>query len=806
MNKQIRMCVFAPEIHDTISQEIISGILTRARTLGIDITIIAAGGVNRHDRSSNEDAILYRKVIESVKFDGAIVMAGSFSNHATTKEVIDFLSFIPKDYPLVNLSLKIPGYSSLLVDNISPLEQLVDHLINKHNKKRIMFIKGPDGQDEAEDRLQGYKNGLLKNDYEVDENLIFSGNFSPHSGAEAIKKLIESGQELPDAIVCADDDTCLGVYSELKRHNIDIQKQNIAVTGFDNMDYTKSMEPALTSVDQSFILQGEEAVNSLLTIIKVSKCKDNLYKPRVIYRESCGCSVENSNTGEGGNVDEEYYSGLIYYSIDEIEIEGLEEHINDITTNIYKFVSDPSYRFTSVIEGYIDRYKYRGYNLKVIADIISQLNRRIVPQLDKDDLILYMEQIDYINNKIIDTITKEKVREYRSFNEQSSELDAILMQLATCMSYNELLEALEQNFFYLGIKSMSLIFPNSDNLMLKDISSKVFEKDDSLNRSRKDYCTLYLPIFYQYDFGYCRVKILLNSFHIAEVIAFQISRALYLITLFNNLNEKIFELETSYRDLRATKELLLESEQLANLGGLVAGFTHEINSPIGVGVTATSHLQEQVDKIKKGFEINLIKKSDLESFIKLADESVKIIMSNLNRTASLIHGFKQIAVDQASEILRSFEVGAYLKDVIHSLTPIFKPTKHIVKIDVPESIFIESYPGAISQIITNLVQNSIKHGFENKESGAVYISAEKKENNILIRYSDNGCGVSSDVVEKIFESYYSTKIGSGGSGLGLAIVKQLIEDKLNGSVKCNSTEGEGIEFIIEFPLILEKEL
>lgn len=805
MNKQIRICVFAPEIHDTISQEIISGVLTRARTLGIDITIIAAGGVNRHDRSSNEDAVLYRKVLESVKFDGAIVMAGSFSNHATTKEVIDFLSFIPKDYPLVNLSLKIPGYSSLLVDNISPLEELVDHLINKHNKKRIMFIKGPDGQDEAEDRLQGYKNGLTKNNYEINDELIFKGNFSPHSGAEAVKKLIESGQELPDAIVCADDDTCLGVYSELKRLNIDIKSHNIAVTGFDNMDYTKSMDPSLTTVDQSFILQGEEAVNSLLTLIKVSKCEDNLYKPRVIYRDSCGCSVQNSDS-DGYENSEKDYSDLIYYSIDEIEIDGLEEHINDITSNIYKFISDSSYRFTSVIEGYIDRYKYRGYNLKVISDIISQLTRRVVSKLGKDELLLYMEQVDYINNKIIDTITKEKVREYRSFNEQSSELDAILMQLATCMSYNELLEALEKNFFYLGIKSMSLVFPSTENQMLKNISLKVFEKDDSLNRSRKDYCTLYLPIFYQYDFGYCKVKILLNSFHIAEVIAFQISRALYLITLFNNLNEKIFELETSYRDLRATKELLLESEQLANLGGLVAGFTHEINSPIGVGVTATSHLQEQVENIKKSFEGNLIKKSDLENFIKTADESVEIIMSNLNRTASLIHGFKQIAVDQASEILRSFEVGSYLKDVIHSLTPIFKPTSHIVKIDVPESIFIESYPGAISQIITNLIQNSIKHGFENIKNGVIYISAERKNNNILIRFKDNGCGVGNDVVDKIFESYYSTKIGSGGSGLGLAIVKQLIEEKLNGSIRCVSTKGEGLEFFIEFPLILEKEL
>lgn len=797
MEKQKKICVLAPELHDTVSQEIISGILSRSRALAIEVTIVSAGGVNRHDRTKNEEAILYSQVLDIVKFDGLIIMTGSFSNHATADEVKGFFKFIPKDFPVVSLSMELPRFISLVVDNITPIKEIVEHLVDEHNKKRIMFIKGPEGQDEAEDRFKGYLEGLESRGIAVNQELIFTGDFSPPSGSNAIKKIVESGIKLPDAVVCSDDDTALGVYSELKKQGL--FDKGVSVTGFDNMEYTKSMDPQLTTVDQSFINQGQQALNILLNIINKCDFKEEQYLPKVIFRESCGCS-SLFNIDETSEVpSDNLYSELIYHNIEELQIDGLERHISDITSHIYKFVEDSSYKFTHVLDGYISRYKYKGYSLKIISDIVGQLTRRIINQLKGDHLILYFEQIEEINSNIIKAISQEKVREYRSFNEQSSELDAVLMELATCMTFNELLEAMEKNFFYLGIKRMSLVFPNSKDPMLKNISKKVFEKDDSLNRSRKEYCTLFLPIFYHYDFGYCKVDIVLNSFHIAEVITFQISRALYLITLFNNLNDKIFELEKSYRDLRATKELLLESEQLANLGGLVAGFTHEINSPIGVGVTATSHLIEVIKKLNKDFSSKNIKKSDLEEFINSANESGNIIMSNLNRTASLIQGFKQIAVDQASEVLRTFELGAYLKEVIHSLTPILKPTSHSIDIEINENLYVESYPGAISQIVTNLIQNSLKHGFENMEMGIIKLTAYSKDGSVLIDYRDNGCGIENKNIKNIFESYYSTKIGQGGSGLGLAIIKQLVEEKLGGTIICESDLGKGVLFHINFP-------
>lgn len=804
--KKLNICVFAPEIHDTISQDVVTGIISRGKLLGVNISIVAAGGVNMHDRMPNEDSRLYRDVLELGIYDGIIALTGSFSNHATYEEVVKFFKFIPDDYPLVNISIKIPGFPALLTDNVTPIKKMISHLIDNHNKKRFMFIKGPEGQSEAYDRYKGFVEVLESKGIDLYDELIFEGSFSPQAGSKAVRSLINSGLELPDAIICADDDTALGVYSELKKQNINILEENISVTGFDNMEYTKSMTPSLTTIDQSFVVQGQRAVDAVVDLIKSGDRKDIYYEPKLVIRESCGCDFGQSYDGMISQPDDSETFTKIYSTMEETEVDGLESHIDEIMSSVYKFVDDSEFNFFKTIDKYIDMYTYKGYNVKTLSDIIGQLNRMVIPQLKDDHLLKYLQVIESVDSKIIDTVTHERIRDYRSFSEQSSELDAILMHLATCYTYNELVTALERNFFYLGIKDLSFTFfgdQNGDiNHMLRDLTDRDLSKDDSLNRSLKSYCTLYLPIFTKSNYGFCKLKIIQSSFHIAEVLSFQISKTLYLIELLNDLNDKIFELETSYRDLRETKELLLESEQLANLGGLVAGFTHEINSPIGVGVTATSHIQEITNNITKLFNSNSMKKSDLDNYFNVVNESLAIVMTNLNRTASLIHGFKQIAVDQASEILRSFEIGSYIKEIVHSLTPILKPTKHSVTVNIDKDIYIESYPGAISQILTNLIQNSLKHGFESVESGNITFNIYSKDESLFIEYSDDGCGIKDGDIDKIFESYYSTKIGQGGSGLGLAIIKELVETKLKGSISCESKEDEGIKFTLICPIEL----
>ncbi|MGL1891481.1 MAG: ATP-binding protein [Spirochaetaceae bacterium] len=793
MSKQLKVCVFAPEIHDTISGEIISGILNRSVTLSVEITIVSAGKAVNQKEDFNKSK-LYKDVIKNSNFDGIIILTGAFtSGEITSKELESFLTFIPKSLPVVSLSVKLNGFVSILSDNTTPIFNIVNHLINVHDKKTIMFIKGPEGQPEAEDRFKGYCSALKEHDIEIDEQYIFRGDFTPHKGANAVKDLLEMGIAIPEAIVCADDDTALGVYAELKRNKIDFSNGGIAITGFDNMGYTRTMDPRLTTVAQSFTTQGIIGLNTLISVIGETELKDTFYQPKVLYRESCGCTPLFHT--------EEKYTDLsnkeiISSRFDDVNIDGFEDHIDSIDQNINQFVIDDTHNFIPIIEEYIRMYRYKGYNLKILLEVIHQISGRVILKLDRDQLIYYLNQVEQVTELIVEAINNEKSREFRNFSEQSSELDSILMNLATCMSYSELKSKLDGNFFYLGIKSISLNFNGNISRGLEVLDGVVFEKDDSLNRSKKQYCSLYLPISSKSHTGYCNLRILLNSFHIGEVLSFQISRALYLIDLFNSLNDKIHEVESSYSDLRSAKDMLTQSEQLATLGGLVAGFTHEISTPIGVGVTATSYASEEFKSLKKAFVSNKLKKSDMGDFIENTEKTLDIIMTNLKRTSALINGFKQIAVDQASEVKREFELSSYINDVFSSLSPMLHKERYNIIVDVPGDIVVNSYPGAVSQIITNLVQNSIRHGFENQDTGEIHLLVKKTKKNLLVTYSDTGCGINKENLSKVFESYYSTKIGKGGSGLGLSIVKQLVEEKLGGTIACESIVGKGTKFIL----------
>ncbi|MBD3669627.1 MAG: PAS domain S-box protein [Gammaproteobacteria bacterium] len=265
------------------------------------------------------------------------------------------------------------------------------------------------------------------------------------------------------------------------------------------------------------------------------------------------------------------------------------------------------------------------------------------------------------------------------------------------------------------------------------------------------------------------------------------------------VQERTNQLEASLEDLKRAQKHLVDTEKMAALGGLVAGVAHEINTPIGIGVTAASHLQMQLDEYSELYDKNELKRSDFEDLLTAATESTGILMNNLNRAAEMIRSFKQVAVDQSSESPRRFEICSYLHEVIRSLSPRLKQGEYHIEVDCPKTLEIETYPGAISQIITNLIINSIIHGFEESGHGDIYIAISRTEQDITIRYRDNGVGIEQENLRKIFEPFYTTKRGSGGSGLGLHILFNIVSQTLGGTIEVESSKGEGMQILICFP-------
>lgn len=267
------------------------------------------------------------------------------------------------------------------------------------------------------------------------------------------------------------------------------------------------------------------------------------------------------------------------------------------------------------------------------------------------------------------------------------------------------------------------------------------------------------------------------------------------------LEETNLLLEDSLVNLRDTQNQLIESEKLAALGRLVAGVSHEINTPLGIGITSISFLEKECDDIMKVVEDNQLTRKNLDDFLDGLKLTTKLVLTNLKNAAGLVNKFKQIAVDQSTEELRDFNLHEYLDGIIQSLSPQLKHTNYTVNLSCPEDISIRSYPSILTQIITNLVMNSLIHGFDNRNHGEMKLSVEPIEDKkLIIHYTDDGVGISEDHIEKIFEPFFTTKRGQGGVGLGLNIVYNLITRTLNGKIEVESEVGKGVHFIIQVPI------
>ncbi|MFC2074441.1 ATP-binding protein, partial [Campylobacterota bacterium] len=251
------------------------------------------------------------------------------------------------------------------------------------------------------------------------------------------------------------------------------------------------------------------------------------------------------------------------------------------------------------------------------------------------------------------------------------------------------------------------------------------------------------------------------------------------------------------KHLKETQNELVQTEKMASLGRLVAGIAHEVNTPIGIGVTAASHLKKEINDFNKQYKNESLTQSNFESFIDTSVQSSEIILNNLERAAHMIQNFKQVSVDQSSDMTREFFLKEYLESVVVNLRPTLKQHAHKIEIFCPETLMISSTPGVFYQIFSNLIMNSVIHGFEDKEKGQITITVHHNKDGIEIVYKDNGKGMDKNSLKKIFDPFYTTKRSSGGSGLGSHIIYNLVTQKLHGQITAQSHEGKDMVFIMK---------
>jgi C4-dicarboxylate-specific signal transduction histidine kinase len=277
-------------------------------------------------------------------------------------------------------------------------------------------------------------------------------------------------------------------------------------------------------------------------------------------------------------------------------------------------------------------------------------------------------------------------------------------------------------------------------------------------------------------------------------------------------------LSRTLETLRATQQQLIESEKMAALGGLVAGVAHEISTPLGIGFTAASYLEQQArtrlqhkdddaaqaagpfsEREFSERELSARERSDRQ-FCENTLESSQLIRQHLERAAQLIRAFKQVSVDQSSEQRRPFNLEQYLNEILLSLRPHLKQQNPLIRLECPPELTLHSYPGAFYQVMTNLLLNSLIHGFDQHRQGHIWIEVSRQADWVHIRYRDDGVGVAQEVQGTLFEPFVTTRRHQGCSGLGMHIVYNLVTQLLHGSIRLRQDWPQGACFELSLPM------
>lgn len=254
-------------------------------------------------------------------------------------------------------------------------------------------------------------------------------------------------------------------------------------------------------------------------------------------------------------------------------------------------------------------------------------------------------------------------------------------------------------------------------------------------------------------------------------------------------------------ELRQAMAQIVETQKLASLGVLVAGVSHELNTPLGNIVMMTSALSDRIGDFLDVAHEGKLTRGGLNFALTEWKNACDIVVRNAQRANGLIDSFKRVSVDQANQHRRKFDLRETLQDILITLAVMIRRAKITTEIHVPDGIEMDSFPGHLEQILSNLIVNSIRHGFDGMEGGCITISAKEKNGWVDLIYLDNGRGIAKEFQSRVFEPFYTTKLGQGGSGLGMSIVHNLTHAIFKGRVKLESEIGQGVHLTFSLPCV-----
>lgn len=743
--------------------------------------------------------------------------------------------------PLIYLSTSYSPHPVVSLPNKPGITALISHLVEVHNCRRIAFIGGPAKHRYAIERLQGYTETLAEKGIAFDARRVCSdGAWNQETGAEGVAILLdERGLQIGtdiDAIVCASDQIAIGALAELTRRGINVPRQ-LALTGFNNIRESRTHFPSLTTVSMPFQQQSRQAMTRLVTLLGLVPPFGEMPEmlPQMVVGESCGCGNQSLVRLYSNNV-------AVLGRYPEIIQEDDREDLTDMLTNhlhqtlLYPDAKIAAEQIVSALKSTLAgdspdtllrlivphiRTGYFGLMDQVFWQQMFGRCRVLLHTLCADPL--RWSSADRIIENIRETVAEHYSREQGTLsvweNKVSDVLRVLGMELGLVPDLPAMMDLLVKDCQRLDIDSCWLVCydvlpqgraPEQARLLLAMEQGQRYDVPEGgvsftshqllpvgYRRNAEAGTFVLMPIMHgKNEYGY----VIFNqsrSTNYYETLGASIGSALRSLHLRDELAGRTRQLELSYQDLLNAQRRLVEADKMAALGELVAGVAHEINTPVGVGVTAASTLMDESSRLLEAIERR--EGRNLPGMAGHIHECADVVLRNLERAAQLIESFKLIAVDQTRAEVRTINLASYLQDVMRSLMPKLRPGGHMVEVECPAEIEVTCDPSIVIRIITNLVMNSLLHGFESTRNGKIQLHCWQTPAEWGIEYRDDGCGMDEKVLEKMFHPFFTTKRGRGGTGLGMHIVYNLVTQGLNGRIQCESALGKGVLFRIVAP-------
>ncbi len=796
--------------------------------------------------------------LNSGELDGIILSSASIANFIKKDRFLDFVKKF-KNISIVSLSMSIKGAYSVRIDNKAGMKQSIVHLIEKHGRRRIVFIKGCEGNEEAMLRYDAYTEALSDYGIPFDPDLVLPGDFQPVSGTRAIEILLDERKTDFDAVVASNDDMVVRAFNLLLERGYKIP-HDVSMAGFDDVELMKHLSVPFTTVAQPLFKLGQTSAKMMIDILNGKNVSNNVLLPaELIIRNSCGCILselpgftpEIADTVSKDNVDlqiennRELIISEIYKSIHIEDVKAIEykkftnRMIDALILDIKESCKSKHFFkvFTNIAIHYRDENKFHSIDFIPTNDFHDFLDNSLIifyhsiHNLITDHKVWFifegmMHEARVLINKAIQNREVRGAREIslllwdtRAFIHKINcitDIDSLIKELPDALMGPG---AINSCSIYLyqenrgGIRDENWVLPEYMELVTCFIEKKNV-RIPKQNRIQK---TSELISKFKLKPGKSRgylIKPLFSEAYHFGIIVFEVGSVIELTyeTIRENISNALWRIML-FEKLKDTQVQLIQKEKMASLGTMIAGIVHEINNPISFMKTYLELLLQNnagmIEFFKGPFNKMLegIPDDNLYNSILGLIEKNKLY-EKINKSGEMVDDLS-VGVKRIIEIINNLKNFSRLgesekkrEDVNNCIDSTINiiPKTFLKKIQIKKTYeslpYILCYPSQLNQVFLNLLMNAVQ---AMQGDGKIQIVSEIKNKNIEVSIRDNGPGIPEKIINKIFDPFFTTKAEGKGTGLGLSICYTILE-RHDGRIEVESKEGYGSVFKLYLPL------